>query len=133
MHWQTQDENITTNFKVKVGFMLPALSATNVVTSRCHVDDSARGRHDMNLDRYLLTELLLNSKISEHVIKAYYDPFIGSTSPMVDLVAYVFKDLNTREIKPGESFTDAYVKEVYESEHVFTATKQLHVVLDAKY
>ena len=32
---------------------------------------------------------------------------------MVDLGTYVFKDLNTGEIKPEESFTDTYVKEVY--------------------
>ena len=30
-------------------------------------------------------------------------------------------------------FTNAYVKEVYESEHVRTATKQLRAILDAKY
>ena len=42
---------------------------------------------------------------------------------MVDLVAYLFKDLNTGKIKPEESFTDAYVEEVYESEHIRNATK----------
>ena len=30
-------------------------------------------------------------------------------------------------------FTNAYVEEVYESDHVRTATKRLHVILDAKY
>ena len=30
-------------------------------------------------------------------------------------------------------FTKAYVREVYESEHVCTATKTLRVILDAKY
>ena len=30
-------------------------------------------------------------------------------------------------------FNDAYVEEVYESEHIRTATKRLHVLLDAKY
>ena len=34
---------------------------------------------------------------------------------MVDLSAYVFKDLKTGEIKPEELFTDTYIKEVYES------------------
>ena len=51
---------------------------------------------------------------------------------MVDLGAYIFKDLNTSKIKPQELFTDAYVKEVYESEHVHTSTKQLRAILDAK-
>ena len=32
MRWQTQAGNITTNFKVKMGFALPVLSAKNVVT-----------------------------------------------------------------------------------------------------
>ena len=30
-------------------------------------------------------------------------------------------------------FTNAYVEELYESEHVCTATEQLRVILDAKY
>ena len=32
---------------------------------------------------------------------------------MVDLGAYVFKDLNTGEIKTEESFTDDYVEQVH--------------------
>ena len=52
---------------------------------------------------------------------------------MVDLNAYLFNDLNTRKIKPEGYFTDAYVEEVYESEHISTATKRLHIILEAKY
>ena len=52
---------------------------------------------------------------------------------MVDLGTYIFKGLNTREITPEEYFTNAYVEEVYELEHVRTATKRLHVILYAKY
>ena len=52
---------------------------------------------------------------------------------MVDLVTYIFKDLNTRKITPKKSFTNVYVKEVYYSEHVCTATKLLRVILDSKY
>ena len=44
MQWHTQAGNITTNIKVKVDFTLPALRATNVVTWRCHIDDSVKGR-----------------------------------------------------------------------------------------
>ena len=61
-----------------------------------------------------LTELGLNLKFSKHVIKAKDGPFIGATSPMVDLGAYLLKDLNTRKVKPEEYFTEAYVEEVYE-------------------
>ena len=52
---------------------------------------------------------------------------------MVDLGKYIFKDLNTRKSKPEEQFTDAYLKGVYELAHVRAATKQLRVILDAKY
>ena len=52
---------------------------------------------------------------------------------MVDLDTYTFKDLNRDKITPEESFTDAYFKELYESEHVCTATKQLRVILEDKY
>ena len=47
--WHTKAGNIATNLKVGVHFTLPALSATNIVTWRCHVDDSAKGRYDMML------------------------------------------------------------------------------------
>ena len=86
----------------------------------------------MILGRDLLTELRLNLKLYEHVIEADDGPFNGSTIPMVDLCTYIFKDLNTAKIRPEKSFTNAYVEEVYESEHVCTATKILHVILDAK-
>ena len=46
---------------------------------------------------------------------------------------HIFNDLNIGEITPGEQFTNNYVEEVYKSEHVRTATKQLWVTLDAKY
>ena len=52
---------------------------------------------------------------------------------MFDLGAYVFRDLNTRKSKPEEQFTDTYVEEVYQSEHVRTAPKQLRLILDIKY
>ena len=56
-----------------------------------------------------------------------------STTPMVDLGTYIFKYLNIGEITPEELFTNAYIEEVYESEHVRTATKLLRVILNAKY
>ena len=44
MQWNTQDGNINTNNKVGVDITLPAISATNVVTQKFHVDDTAKGR-----------------------------------------------------------------------------------------
>ena len=52
---------------------------------------------------------------------------------MVYLGTYIFSNLNTGKITPEESFTNAYVEELYESEHVHTYTKRLCVMLDAKY
>ena len=52
---------------------------------------------------------------------------------MVNLGTYIFKYLNTGKITPEESFTNAYVKEVYESDHVRTATKRLRLIVYSKY
>ena len=72
MQWNTQAGNITTNLRVKIDITLPALSVNNFVTWNCHVDESAKGKYNMILGRYLLTELLLNIKLSEHVIEDDY-------------------------------------------------------------
>ena len=40
---------------------------------------------------------------------------------MVDLGTFSFKYLKRGKIKPEESFTDAYIEEVYESENIFTS------------
>ena len=53
MQWQTQARNITTILKVIVYITLPALSATNVMMWKYHVDDSVNGRYDMILGRYI--------------------------------------------------------------------------------
>ena len=47
---------------------------------------------------------------------------------MVDLGTRIFKDFDTGKITPGELFTNTYFKEVYESEYLCTATKQLRVI-----
>ena len=49
----TQAINITTNMKVKIYFTLPKFSATKIMTWECHVDDSAKGRYNMILGRYV--------------------------------------------------------------------------------
>ena len=70
------------------------------MTYKLHVDESAKGRYDMILGRYLLTNLGLNLKFSERVIEAGDGTFKGSTAPMVYLSTYEFKYLNTGKIKP---------------------------------
>ena len=52
---------------------------------------------------------------------------------MVGLGTYIFKDLNTGKITPEESLTNAYIEELYDSDHVLTNTKKIRVILDAKY
>ena len=42
--WNTQAVNTTTNIKVNIDYTLTALSTTNVVTWKFHVDDSTKGR-----------------------------------------------------------------------------------------
>ena len=44
MQWHTQAVNITTNLKVKEDLTLQIFSATNSMTWKFHVDDSAKGR-----------------------------------------------------------------------------------------
>ena len=88
MQWHTQAGSITTNLKVKIDFTLPELSTTKIVMWSFHADESAKGRYDMILGRYLLTALGSNLKFSDLVIEADYGPFKGSTAPMVDLGTY---------------------------------------------
>ena len=57
MQWHTQARNITTNIKVKVDFTLTTRIATNLVTWRFLVDDSAKGKYDIILGRDILTKL----------------------------------------------------------------------------
>ena len=55
MQCHTQAGNITTNIKVEVDFTLPELITTNVLTWKCCVNDSSKGRYDMILGGHLLT------------------------------------------------------------------------------
>ena len=108
MQCHTQADKITTNLRVKIEFTLPELSATNVVMWNFHVDDSVKGIYDMILGRDILTSLGLNLKFSYHVIEAGDGTFKGSTSPMVYLGEYEFKDLETGKITPEGLFMKAY-------------------------
>ena len=73
----------------------------------CHVDDSAKGRYDMIVDRDISTTVVLNLKLCEHIINIDDGALKGLTSPMIDLGNYTFKGLNTGKIKPEESFMKA--------------------------
>ena len=100
IQWHTQAGNINTNLKVKVDFNVPELSATNVATWKLYADYYTKGRYNITLGRDLSTELLLNIKFSDHVIKYDDGPLKGSTAPMVDLGPYEFKYLNIGEFTP---------------------------------
>ena len=69
-------------------FNLPALSATNVMTWKIHVDNSVKGRCDMILGRYLLKELGFNLKLSDQIIEADDGTFRRYTITMVYLGTY---------------------------------------------
>ena len=60
--------------------------------------ESAKGRHNMILGRYLWSEQGLNFKSSDHVIKGDYGHFKGYTIPMVDFGMYDFKIFNSGKI-----------------------------------
>ena len=51
VQWHTQAGNITPSFKVKIDFILPALSAINYMTWKCHANESAKGIYDMILGK----------------------------------------------------------------------------------
>ena len=76
---------ITTNLKVNIDSTLPEISATKIVTCNCHVDDSTKSRYDIIVGKYIWTTLALNINFYDHVIEADYEPFKGSTTPMVDM------------------------------------------------
>ena len=57
----------------------------NVVTCNCHADESAKGRYDMIIVKYILTALGLNIKFYYHIIESDDETFKGYNTPMVDM------------------------------------------------
>ena len=55
MQWHKKGGSITINIKVKIDFTILELSAENILTRDCHVDESSKGRYDIILVRYILT------------------------------------------------------------------------------
>ena len=66
--WKNQAGKFTTSKKVNVDFCLSEFSTTEIVTWKCHVDESTNGRYDMILGRDLLTTLRPDLKFSENTI-----------------------------------------------------------------
>ena len=102
LQWHIQVGSITTNLKVKIYFTLSGLSAAKIVMWNFHVNEFSKGRYDMILGRYILKDLILNLKSSDHVIEADYEPFKESMATMVDLCMNEFKCLNTGKITTYE-------------------------------
>ena len=48
-----------------------------IVTSKCHVDNSAKSRYDVILGRDIIIELVLDLKFSKHVIICGDVPYEG--------------------------------------------------------
>ena len=82
--------------------------------------------------RYL-NRMSIKYKFYDHVIEYYDGNFKGLTTPMVDLGMYEFKDLNIERITHEEQFNNDNVEEVNELEYISNATKQLRIILNAKY
>ena len=76
----------------------------------CHVDNSAKGIYDLILGIDLIIPLVLNLKLSDHVIDADDGPLKGYTAPMVDVGTYEYKYLNTGNITPEESFMNSHAE-----------------------
>ena len=55
MQWHMQDGIITNNHEVKVDFILPTLSARDIVMCKFHLDESDKGRYTMILGKDILT------------------------------------------------------------------------------
>ena len=74
-NWETEHRNFITSKRVKIDFCLPDFSATKIVTWKCHVEKSTKGRYNMILGRDLLISLGLDLKFSENVIIFIEGPY----------------------------------------------------------
>ena len=118
---------------MNVDFCLPEFSATNIVTWKCHEDESSTGRYDMILGRDLLTALVLDLKFPENAINGGKGPYKGCSAPMVDVNNYDCSILTEKIVKPDESFINVYVSECFESESEISAPCRMRSILDTKY
>ena len=80
----------------------------------------------MILERGLWIELGLNLELSEHIIEVDGEPFKGSTEPMVDLVLYIFNDLNI-EILHLKKFLPMLISKKYTSQNMYVLLQKDYV------
>ena len=105
----------------------------DIVTYKCHVYDSAKGRYNMIMGRDLLTTLGLDPKFSDFIVvgvKWLYEVF---SAPTVDVRKFYYESLTNKNVKQEESFLDLYVDECFESGNMINLTWQMCIILDAKY
>ena len=114
MQWHTQAGNITTNIKVEIDFTLTELSATNVVTRKFHLGESAKGRYAMILGRDILKELGLHLNDLMTLSNQMVDLLKSLRHPWLIWVCKTFKYLNTGKLTPEETFVNAYTEDNYE-------------------
>ena len=60
-----------------------------------------------------MNRIKIKFKFSEYIIDSNDEPFKMSTTPTLNLGAYIFKYLNTEKITTEESFIGTYIEEVY--------------------
>ena len=94
--WQTQDRKQKTYQKVKAEFCQPEFSATKIMTWECHVDAPNESRYDMILGRGLLMSMILDLKLSIHIIVRGKTPYEGCMTPMMDMITYDYGSLNSK-------------------------------------
>ena len=77
------------------------------------MEESNKGIYQIILVRYIVSQLQLNITFSKNFINAGYGPLKWSTSSMIYLGTYEFKDSNKGKITPEGYFNITYVDEVY--------------------
>ena len=85
------------------------------MTWYCHVYESSESTYKMILSIDLLQPLVSNLKLPKIIIEGGDRSFKRCTVLMVNLGTYYFKILNHYYVTSEESFTDAYVEEVFGS------------------
>ena len=108
-------------------------SATNIVTCKCHVDESTNSRYDMILGRDLLTALVLDIQFSDNIIIGKAGPYKGWLSLIVDISNFDFKYITGKTVKQEWSFVTSYVNECLKSNSTISSTCTSRRILDVKY
>ena len=102
--WETQSGKFTTSKKVNIDFFLLEFSATNIVTWKCHVEESTNSRYDIILGRDLINALGMDLKFSENIIVDGEGLHEGLSAPMVDVSNQEFESITDKTSKLEKSF-----------------------------